>query len=446
MKLRPLSFEPGSNTPPEVTRSQLLENIKRDLPWLEVQPLKDKPLSIIAGGPSLKETWCEIDLSTDVMALNNAYSFLLEREIKPDYFMLLDAREDNVDFLRVVCPTTKHLIAAQCHPSVFKRLESFNTTLYITTLPGVLDLTEHVDKPKVQIAGTVGTVGIKAMCMAYALGYRELHLYGYDSSYDEGEHHAFPQALNDGAKTLDVWLDGKKYVTTPTMAHQATEFCSLARGMTEFYGFDINVHGRGLLPDMVAFSNAEGAIPLEERERQKYEQIWEHNVYRKVAPGENMVENAIEALGMTPGQSVIDFGCGTGRASAKLAALGYKVTSIDHAANCVDEGLALNFVQACLWDLPDIKADIGYCTDVMEHIPSEKVGDVLKGISERVNGAYFNIATRDDSLGSLIGKKLHMTVMPAENWLTLLKQYWDNVEMRESEGEATFIVKKSSAS
>jgi hypothetical protein len=83
---------------------------------------------------------------------------------------------------------------------------------------------------------------------------------------------------------------------------------------------------------------------------------------------------------------------------------------------------------------------------MLEHIPSERVGDVLRVISERVDKAYFNIATRDDSLGSLIGKKLHMTVMPAENWLTLLKQYFGHVEMRESEGEATFIVKKSSAS
>ncbi len=445
MKLRPIEFIPGCNTAPEVTRAQLLINIERDLPWLETQEPKKKALSIIGGGASLKHYVDFIDLDTDIMALNNSYAFLMERGVEPDYYMLLDAREENVDFLRTPAKKTKHLIAAQCHPSVFDALEGYDTTLYITTLPDVLELTKHIDKPKIQIAGGVGTVGIKALCMAYALGYRELYLYGYDSSYEDGAHHAFPQALNDNTSTIDIYLNGKKYVTSPTMAHQAAEFCSLAQGMVKHYGFDINLRCSGLLPDLVAYSNAEGEIPLEDRERAKYEQIWTHDVYRKTAPGESMVDMAVELLDMKQGQSVIDFGCGTGRASAKLLAMGYDVLSIDHAANCVDAGIALNFKQACLWDLPDVTADIGYCTDVMEHIPMEKVGAVLAGIARTTKKAFFNIATRDDSLGSLIGKKLHMTVIPASDWLKLMQGYWSSVRMVENEGEVIFAVESSAS-
>jgi SAM-dependent methyltransferase len=154
-----------------------------------------------------------------------------------------------------------------------------------------------------------------------------------------------------------------------------------------------------------------------------------------------MVDHAIESLGMKPGDSVIDFGCGTGRASAKFRSLGYNVKSIDFAANCVDEGIDLDFIQACLWELPDIKAEYGYCTDVMEHIPPEKVQEVIAGIAARCESAYFNIATRDDCLGGLIGKKLHMTVMDASHWESLLKLYWSDVITIDNEGEATFIVK-----
>ena len=446
MTLRPITFEPGCNTAPEVTRAQLLINIERDLPWLDLQEPKKKALSIIGGGASLKDYVDFIDPETDVMALNNSYAFLMERGIEPDYFMLLDARAENVDFLRMPCNKTKHLIAAQCHPSVFDALEGYDTTLYITTLPDVLELTKHIDKPKIQIAGGVGTVGIKALCMAYALGYRELYLYGYDSSYADGAHHAFPQALNDNTATIDIYLNGKKYVTSPTMAHQASEFCSLAQGMVKYYGFEINLRCTGLLPDLVAYSNAEGEIPLEDRERAKYEQIWTHDVYRKTAPGETMVELAVELLGMTEGQSVIDFGCGTGRASKKLIDMGYDVLSIDHAANCVDYGITLNFKQACLWDLPTgILADIGYCTDVMEHIPMEKVGEVLAGIARTTKKAFFNIATRDDSLGALIGKKLHMTVIPASDWLKLMQAHWPIVRMIEHDGEVMFAVESSAS-
>lgn len=444
-RLHQLTFLAGCNTPAEVTRSQLKINVERDLPWLEQSEPKDKPLVIVGGGASLKDAWFSIlSHGGDIMALNNSYAFLMERGIEPDYYMMLDARAENVEFLRNPSTKTKHLIAAQCHPSIFDALADFDTILYLTVMPESLELTAHIDKPKVQIAGTVGTVGMKALCMAHALGYKELHLYGYDSSYADGHHHAFTQVINDNAQTIEVFLDGKSYITTPTMAQQATEFCSFTRGMTQYYGFDINLHCTGLLPDMVVYCNKLGEIPLEIREQEKYEQMWEHDVYRKFAPAESLVEEAMEALNATVGASVIDFGCGTGRGSAKLLEMGYEVTSLDHAANCVDNGIKLNFIKACLWDLPDISADYGICIDVMEHIPTEKVQDVLSGISKCTKAAYFNIATRDDCLGSKIGKKLHMTVMEATHWQALMKIYWEDVVMLGKDGEATFIVRNNS--
>lgn len=441
--LHPLSLLPGCNTPAEITRDQLKVNIERDIPWLDKEPLKDKPLVIVGGGPSLQYRWPEITShGGDIMALNNAYGFLLDHGIAPDYFMLLDARKQNVDFLDAISPHTRHLIAAQCHPAVFDELHGYKTTLYLTILPETLELTDHINKPKVRIAGNVGTVGMKALSMAYVLGYRELHLYGYDSSYEGESHHAFPQALNDDVKTLDIYLEGKKYTTTPTMAHQASEFCGWAAGMVKHYGFDITLHCSGLLPDLVAYSNKLGETPLEDREREKYRAMWDRDVYRKVAPGEMKVEQAIEALGMLPGESVIDFGCGTGRASAKFDSLGFSVTAIDFAENCLDAGVNVPLTVSCLWDLPDIRGKYGYCTDVMEHIPGDKVMDVLRGIAERTDSAFFNIATRDDSLGVLIGRKLHLSVMPGDVWLNIIKSYWDDVSMVEDGGEATFICKQ----
>lgn len=450
MTLQPLTFIDGCNTALDVQHEQIKINIERNLPWLDKREPKDKALSIIASGASLERYWPMIDLTTDIMALNNAYPFLMERGLEPDYFMMLDARPQNIDFVRNPSRKTEHLLASQCHPSIFDALEYYDTTLYLTTVSGILELVKHIDKPKIQIAGTAGTVGIKALCMAYALGYKEVYLYGYDSSYHDGKHHAIAQPLNDNANTIEVFLDGKRYVTTPAMAHQATEFCSLARGMTQYYGFDINLRCDGLLPDMVQHCNKLGEIPLEVREREKYEQMWELDVYRKEAPGEHMVEDAIRLLELKGDESIIDFGCGTGRASAKFRKLGYDVISVDFAANCADDGLNLDFLQACLWELPsDLYAEVGYCTDVMEHIPSERVQEVLQGISERTDKAFFNIATRDDCLGTKIGRKLHMTVMPASNWVQLMSLYWDDIKVSETDGEATFVLtnpKKSSAS
>lgn len=440
--LYPLMFIPGCNTPADVTRAQMQVNVERNLSWLEFEPLKDRPLVIVAGGPSLKTRWHEIvSHGGDILALNNAYGFLMDKGIDPDYFMLLDARADNTAFLRQIGESTRHYIAAQCHPHVFDALEGYDTRLYLTILPDTLELTAHIEKPKHRIAGSVGTVGIKALPLAYALGYRELHLYGYDSSYHDGEHHAFKQTLNDSAKTIEVYLDGKRYVTTPTLAHQVSEFCGFAAGMTRM-GFDITLHCTGLLPDMVAYSNREGQKPIEVREREKYEQVWQHRAYRNVAPGERYTSLAVLSLAAKRWDTFIDFGCGTGRAAQRLQNMGYKVTGIDFASNCRDAGTDFPFVCACLWNLPDIKAQFGFCTDVMEHIPTEKVEEVLAQIAARCNAAYFNIATTDDDMGMLIGRTLHMTVMNASEWEKLLRRYWAYVERKGGEGAAQFIVKR----
>ena len=433
--LNPLRFEPGCNTPAEVIRWQFDQNIARNLPWLQRGEPKKRPLAIVAGGPSLNDYWDElVALDADVMALNGAYQFMLDRWKAPEYFMLLDARPQNVDFVRRTDEDTIHLIAAQCHPDIFDALSGDNVVLYLTTLDYAKAATAHIDKPKTLIAGTVGTVGFKALCMAYALGYTELHLFGYDSSYAD-THHAFPQPLNDHANTIDVHLsDGREFLTTPSLAHQAAEFPGFASGMVRHYGMQIDLHCKGLLPALVEIANREGETPLEERERNKYVKMWESDIYRKMAPGEHHIDDAIKLLGMKIGDSVIDFGCGTGRGAMALRSRGFDVTALDFAPNCLDPEVTVPFVQGCLWDLPDIRADWGYCTDVMEHIPTEKVCDVLRGIATRVKGCYFAISTRDDSLGWIAGKKLHLSVLEPIQWRQLLGGIWNHIDVIEGDG------------
>jgi hypothetical protein len=405
------------------------------LKWLEEEPLKDVPLVIVAGGPSLKYQWIEITRhGGHVLALNNTYAFLRERDIEPEYFMLLDARRENMEFVRNPSPNTRHFLSAQCDPDIVNSLD--NVTLYFSHEENA----KKIPGKKVMLSAPAGTVGMKALSLGFALGYREFHLYGYDSSYAD-THHAYPQPLNDGANTVEVFIEpgGKKYVTTPSLASQATEFIPFVRDLMQL-GCSFELHCSGLLPDLVAASNARGEIPLIDRERAKYEEIWSRENYGEFAPGEHFVDLAIWELGIKPGDSVIDYGCGSGKAATMFQRHGMNTTGIDFAMNCVHPGAEFSvFLVACLWELPDVQADWAYCTDVMEHIPSEKVNDVLRGIAKRTRkGAFFNIATRDDVMGGMIGKRLHMTVLTAEAWLDLLSQYW-SVEMTAGDGEVYFI-------
>lgn len=182
-------------------------------------------------------------------------------------------------------------------------------------------------------------------------------------------------------------------------------------------------------------------MSLETAEREKYEKVWTFKEYRQHSPGELCVEKAVHALGMTPGESVIDYGCGPGRATAKFNAMGFNVLGVDHAHNCLDDDVRVPLTVACLWDLPILASDWAFCCDVMEHIPEEKVELVLEAIRVRTRkGAFFQIATFNDGFGlQLVGKPLHLTVKPADWWREKLWDVWANVEMRDHHMSPVYV-------
>ncbi len=116
--------------------------------------------------------------------------------------------------------------------------------------------------------------------------------------------------------------------------------------------------------------------------------------------------------------SVIDYGCGMGRAAADLARAGFFSVGVDIAANALEERIP--FVEACLWDLPETlgPSTFAFCADVMEHIPEPYICNVLQLIRMRTLAlGCFAISWGDDDCGRLIGQELHLTKRPYEWWV-----------------------------
>lgn len=87
------------------------------------------------------------------------------------------------------------------------------------------------------------------MNLAWLSGYKTIHIYGMDSSYEDDNHHAYAQPLNDGAETQTVVLGDKTYRSARWMIRQAREFQENYRYL-ESEGVKVVVHGSGLIPDM----------------------------------------------------------------------------------------------------------------------------------------------------------------------------------------------------
>lgn len=283
--------------------------------------------------------------------------------------------------------------------------------------------------------GGAASVGNTATCLAYAMGYRDLQIFGYDSSFKDGTNHAFSQPMNDGEPCAVVHFNGKEYVCSLTMKLQAEKFMVTSRHLADL-GCKLTVHGHGLLPDMFN-------TPVENMtEQAKYERMWSISAYRNVSPGEDSVDTFLSVC--KPDGLVIDFGCGTGRAGVKIAESGCNVILLDFTENSRDNAAKnLPFWQHDLTKPVPHQCKFGYCTDVMEHIPPEDVEVVIKNIMASAHTTFFQISTVPDVLGALINQHLHLTVQPHQWWKEKLASLGYQVSYESESPEASiFVVKR----
>lgn len=405
------------NTPDEVINENIRINSRRAGKWLFASPAHDGVAILCGSGPSLKDDLPlirqHVEAGAKVFALNGAAKFLASEGIWPDYQVILDARRETAD---LIGPASEHLFASQVHPECFERAPG--ATLWHLQVEGVDDLLpeDHVERDYTLI-GAASSVGTTALVVAFALGFRSLKCFGYDSSHRDEGSHAFRQPMNDGEPNCVVRFLDREYRTSLTMKMQAERLPYTAR-LLEREGCTVEIFGAGLLPDIW---NA----PVERlSEKEKYERMWSHPDYRILAPGEDEVETFLKVADPRVGASVIDFGCGTGRAALRLHVAGLRVLLVDFAPNCRDPGAAhLPFFELDLTEPMALRADYGFCCDVMEHIPPQDTRKALANIFASASRVYFRIDTKPDLCGALINQELHVTLLHHEEWAALLGEY-----------------------
>lgn len=241
-----------------VKEDQVRSNIQYSLTkpkWLVKRDGTQFPAIIVGGGPSLASDLWRIrgyQLSGAVIfATNNTFRYLKENGITADAHVMHDARAANLEF---VPSEGDCYYASQCHPSVLDaagdRLICWHP--YSDTCKDVIG---NDPKGPVMVAGG-STIGLNAIALAYILGHRQFMLFGLDSSYSDGTHHAYVQKLNDGELVLKYEAAGQIFDCAPWMIQQAEQFMALAQVMIRL-GCTFAVGGTGLLPTVAANAQPE---------------------------------------------------------------------------------------------------------------------------------------------------------------------------------------------
>lgn len=182
-------------------------------------------------------------------------------------------------------------------------------------------------------------------------------------------------------------------------------------------------------------------------ERAKYDEIWTIDEYRKYSPGKESVARFMSILDPAKGKTLIDFGCGDGRAGLEFEKLGLRVSWLDLSiVGLVDEVDKKRFYCQPIWERvtpasKGLKFDYGYSCDVLEHIPTEYTMFSIARMLEACSTLWLQICFREDNFGQVIDQPLHLTVKPYSWWLLRLSTTAQVVEARDLCNDGLFILK-----
>jgi hypothetical protein len=252
------------------------------------------------------------------------------------------------------------------------------------------------------------------MCLAYTQGYRDFHVFGYDTSHRDGNSHAYKQWMNNTMPTVQAEWAGKEYTLSIALKEQTGNFMAYTHELKKG-GCTFKVYGDGLTQ---AVYNTDAAnLSL----REIYQLMWMFPDYGDRSPGARVADFYLEKF--NPQGTIIDFGSGSGRASIRFEERGRDPILVDFADNCrIKEAEHLPFLVHDLADEIPLNETFGFCADVMEHVPTDQVDIVIKNIMSAAEKVFFQISTSDCNWGQRIGVNLHITIKPHQWWLDLFER------------------------
>jgi uncharacterized Rossmann fold enzyme/predicted O-methyltransferase YrrM len=215
----------------------------------------DRTAIIVCYGPSLNDTWPDLlghlkFSAGDVFSVSGAHDFILRRDVTPKYHVECDPRPHKTDNIKRQNGETEYLIASCCHPSLVDHLvgSKCNVTLWhMCNGEESFRTIDELEPDQFMVHGG-GSAGLRAIAVAYVMGYRNFVIYGMDCSFKGEQEWAGPHAGKKKKSRTVVTCEGEKFETAPVMINYARQFLST---MENAPGAQFTLVGHGLLSAMV---------------------------------------------------------------------------------------------------------------------------------------------------------------------------------------------------
>ena len=260
---RPVEVKITSSYPAtDVLSLNIHANREANWPRLHERPdflgKRDKPLAICAGGPSLKNFIGKIyEDFDDIMVCGSAHDFLIESGIDPTYSVQCDGAPEAKQFFNLRLPNLQYLVCSQCDPIMFEGLPRDQVFMW-----NCLDEDPEYNKSYFNSEPAIGggcTTTLRAINVAIVLGYQHLHMFGFDSCFEDvNSQHAY-EYKEWGSNLVDFLVNvdgGKPFKSNALFLAQAAQFQEMCNNFGHL--FEPYVYGDGLIAEMIKVGKLKG--------------------------------------------------------------------------------------------------------------------------------------------------------------------------------------------
>jgi hypothetical protein len=201
-------------------------------------------IAVVGYGPSLHRTWEELKDYRTIWTVSGAHDFLIERGIVPTYHTDVDWRSHKV--LTKLSPAVEYRMGNTVDPEYMNQFRGYNLSVFQPFGPEAekyLTLDSYYER--VDMPGDVAMLVIKA---AAAEGWKDIHVFGVDGSFDFGakEQHAGPHKGPQGARLYVTDEEHNLYETSINFLRTCDVFGKMVDELPNDVG--VTVASDGLLP------------------------------------------------------------------------------------------------------------------------------------------------------------------------------------------------------
>lgn len=242
---RPLRIHSSLANTVEDISSNIESALDRDyIPFHALLGSKSGAVAIVGSGPSLKTNWHELrNFKGDIIACNAACQFLLEKGIVPQYMMCFDADPLALAFF-TPHPDIIYLLASRVTPKAFEMLAGCRIVVWHAAGDETIcEILEKRGRMEPMVIGGSAAV-TRAMVLALPMGYTDVHVYGGDSSFANGDTHIRTSTTIE--RRMAIKCGGRVFEIAPWMIMQVEDLKKLVPLIASLK-VKLHLHGDGLL-------------------------------------------------------------------------------------------------------------------------------------------------------------------------------------------------------